>query len=115
MRYVRVLIDVLAILVFVAIGRHTHDHGLSVPGLVSTMWPFVVGLIVAWSVMFVRHQSGASLRDGAVIAVITVTVGMAVRVWAGQGTALAFIVVALVFLVAFMDGWRLVIRRFHRR
>lgn len=115
MRYFRVSVDVLAILVFVAIGRHAHDHGVSVPGLVSTMWPFVVGLIVAWSVMFARHQSGASLRDGAVIAVITVTVGMAVRVWAGQGTALAFIVVALLFLVAFMDGWRLVMLKIHRR
>ena len=115
MRNIRVLADALAILVFVAIGRNTHDHGVSVAGLASTMWPFVVGLLVAWTVMMMRHQSGASWRDGVVIAVITVAVGMALRVLAGQGTALAFIVVALLFLSAFMGGWRLAILTFQRR
>lgn len=115
MRSLRVLADVLAIVVFVAIGRNTHDHGVSVAGLVSTMWPFVVGLFVAWSATLVRHRLGASLRDGVVIAVITVTVGMALRVVAGQGTAFAFIVVALLFLGAFMGGWRLAILKIHRR
>ena len=35
---------------------------------------------------------------------------MVLRVIAGQGTAFAFIVVALVFLGLFMLGWRLVAR-----
>ena len=40
----------------------------------------------------------------------TVAVGMALRVLAGQGTAFAFIVVALAFLGLFQLGWRLVWR-----
>ena len=36
--------------------------------------------------------------------------GMILRVIAGQGTALPFIVVALVFLGLFVVGWRLVAR-----
>jgi hypothetical protein len=41
----------------------------------------------------------------------TVAVGMTLRVLAGQGTAFAFILVALAFLGLFQLGWRLVWRR----
>ena len=37
----------------------------------------------------------------------TVTLGMILRVVSGQGTAAAFIVVALAFLGLFLLGWRL--------
>jgi len=39
-----------------------------------------------------------------------VGLGMALRVVAGQGTAVAFIFVALAFLGLFLLGWRLVAR-----
>ncbi len=40
----------------------------------------------------------------------TVAVGMTLRVIAGQGTAVAFIAVALGFLGLFLLGWRLLVR-----
>jgi hypothetical protein len=40
----------------------------------------------------------------------TVAVGMVLRVLAGQGTAFAFIIVALAFLGLFLLGWRLLAR-----
>ena len=40
----------------------------------------------------------------------TVAIGMALRVVAGQGTAFAFILVALAFLGLFQLGWRVVWR-----
>jgi FtsH-binding integral membrane protein len=40
----------------------------------------------------------------------TVALGMVLRVVAGQGTAVAFIVVALVFLGLFLLGWRALAR-----
>jgi membrane protein implicated in regulation of membrane protease activity len=36
--------------------------------------------------------------------------GMVIRVLAGQGTAAAFIAVALAFLALFLLGWRVVVR-----
>jgi Protein of unknown function (DUF3054) len=36
--------------------------------------------------------------------------GMLIRVLAGQGTAAAFIVVALTFLALLLLGWRVVVR-----
>jgi hypothetical protein len=53
--------------------------------------------------------------DGAVICLITVTVAMVLRVVAGQGTAVAFILVALCFLGALMLGWRMLLTRLTRR
>jgi DUF3054 family protein len=40
-----------------------------------------------------------------------VAVGMTLRVVAGQGTAAAFIAVALAFLALFLLGWRLAVNR----
>jgi hypothetical protein len=45
----------------------------------------------------------------------TVAVGMALRVVSGQGTAVAFVFVALGFLGATMLGWRIVLVVVRRR
>lgn len=104
----RFIVDLLCLVTFVAIGRSTHDHGLALTGMLSTLWPFVVGLGASWAVLVRRHRSGASFADVALIVVVTVALGMVLRVIAGQGTAVAFIIVALAFLSLMMGGWRLV-------
>ena len=108
------LIDLVAVVVFVAIGRAHHDHGDALRGLISTSWPFALGLAVAWLVTIGRSHAGLGLRDGAVVVIVTVAIGMLARVLAGQGTAFAFILVALAFLGLEMEGWRLVARRVSR-
>lgn len=106
--------DFVSILVFVIIGRMSHDHGISVDGVSSTLWPFAIGLLVGWAAMMRRRRSGMSLADAEWIVISTVAVGMVLRVIAGQGTAFAFVVVAGVFLSAFMLGWRLAVGFLHR-
>jgi Protein of unknown function (DUF3054) len=98
--------DLLAVLVFVAIGRSVHDHGVNAVGLVSTAWPFVVGLVVGWLAVAAAGRDGTSISGGIVAAVSTVAIGMFLRVVTGQGTAFAFILVALGFLGALLLGWR---------
>lgn len=107
--------DLVSVLVFVAIGRSVHDHGVHASGLVSTAWPFVVGLVTGWIALTGRRRSGATLRGGAVVWLCTVVVGMLLRVIAGQGTTLAFILVAFAFLGLFMFGWRILFKRVRRR
>jgi hypothetical protein len=100
---------VLAVVVFVVIGRASHHHGQTLGGFLSTVWPFAAGLAVGEVlVAFGRSRSLASPWMGAVVAVSTVAVGMVLRVVGGQGTAAAFVVVAMVFLGAVMTGGRLV-------
>ena len=101
------IIDLACVLVFVAIGRSAHEHGLGLSGLASTAWPFVTGMAVGWIALSIRNTPGQSISGGVTVTAFTVAVGMVLRVVAGQGTAFAFVLVALGFLGATMVGWRL--------
>jgi hypothetical protein len=106
MRKTSIGLDFIVILIFVAIGRSVHDHGVKISGLASTTWPFLTGAIVGWTLLVSKGRALTSPRSGFVVVLSTVAIGMVLRVVAGQGTAVAFIVVAIVFLGAMMLGWR---------
>ena len=104
------LADALAVLVFVGIGRSAHHHLVDLPGMASTSWPFLAGLAVGWAATAALRRRGRAARlvaGGVVAWLATVAAGMALRVVSGQGTAYAFVLVALGFLGATMLGWRL--------
>jgi len=116
MRSVRVavVLDVLCVLIFVIIGRDSHDKGESLAGIASTSWPFLCGLAAGWAVT--RARKPLALRPtGIIVWLCTVALGMVLRVVSGQGTAIAFIVVALAFLGLFLLGWRVLGRLVARR
>jgi peptidoglycan/LPS O-acetylase OafA/YrhL len=104
------VIDVCCILLFVVIGRASHTKGESAAGLASTAWPFLAGLAAGWLASRAWRRPAALVPSGVAAWLGTVAVGMVLRVLAGQGTAFAFIIVALVFLGLFLLGWRLVAR-----
>ncbi|NDU75134.1 DUF3054 family protein [Actinomadura sp. DSM 109109] len=103
-------LDALCVLVFVAIGRASHDEAASVTGFLATAWPFVLGLGGAWTLLRGRRRPEEFFPAGVGVWVSTVAVGMVLRAVTGQGTALAFVIVATVFLGAALLGWRLVAR-----
>lgn len=113
MRRLVLVIDVLALVLFVAIGRASHHDGETVGGFLSTVWPFAVGTAVGWAVT--ARRAAASLRTGALVCVATVAIGMGLRVVAGQGTAAAFVVVATGFLGLCMVGGRAGLQLVRRR
>src|ERR1035441_3506853 len=101
--------DLAIVLAFAGIGRAAHDHGLTIVGLASTAWPFLAGLGVGWLVLAtgrLGRRDGMSVSSGLVVWISTVVLGMVFRVISGQGTAVAFIFVALGFLGLTMIGWR---------
>jgi Protein of unknown function (DUF3054) len=114
--WLAVALDVGCVLLFVIIGRASHTKGESLAGVASTAWPFLAGLAGgwlataglaglagrrAWRQPFRLWPAGVSAWLGAVV------LGMAFRVVSGQGTAPAFVGVALAFLGLFLLGWRL--------
>jgi hypothetical protein len=110
-----VVIDVCCVLVFVIIGRASHTKGEGLAGVASTAWPFLAGLAGGWLVT--AGLAGRAWRQpsrlwpaGVGAWLGTVVLGMVFRVVSGQGTAPAFIGVALAFLGLFMLGWRLLAR-----
>jgi Protein of unknown function (DUF3054) len=108
-------LDAGSVLVFVAIGRAAHHHGDTLPGLASTSWPFLAGLATGWLAGRAWRHPEAIIPAGVSAWLGTVAVGMALRVLAGQGTAVAFIGVALAFLGLFLLGWRLAALALPRR
>ena len=105
-----VALDVGCVLVFVIIGRASHTQGETLAGIASTAWPFLAGLGVGWLAARGWRRPLAISPEGLVIWLCTVALGMILRVVSGQGTAVAFIVVALAFLALFLLGWRLLAR-----
>jgi len=105
-----VLLDIGCVLVFVIIGRASHAKGETLGGIASTSWPFLCGLALGWVVSRAWRRPVA-LRPAGVSAWLgTVAAGMVLRMVSGQGTAVAFIAVALAFLGLFLLGWRLLWR-----
>jgi hypothetical protein len=103
-----VILDICAVLAFVIIGRHAHQHGESLVGIWQTAWPFLAGLaagllaVRAWRRPLALVPAGLGGWLGAALG------GQLLRVLAGQGTAAAFVLVGLAFLALFVLGWRVV-------
>ncbi len=107
--------DLVAVLVFVLLGRRSHDEGSAIAGTVATAWPFVTGTLVGEGVVVLRRQRPDSLAAGAVVTAGAVVVGMGLRRLSGGGTPVSFVVVATTFLALFLLGWRLGARLLARR
>src|ERR1700722_1226816 len=99
--------DVALVLAFVIIGRASHHEPGGFAGLVSTAWPFLTGLAVGELAARSWRRPAVLAPTGVVVWLSTVIIGMALRVIAGQGTAVAFIAVAFCFLGLFLLGWRI--------
>jgi hypothetical protein len=100
------LADLGCVLLFVVIGRANHHAGGGLAGLWDTAWPFVAGLAVGLVATRYWQRPAALVPVGVGVWLCTVAIGMLLRVMSGQGTAVAFILVALAFLGLFQLGWR---------
>jgi len=103
------LADVALVLVFVAIGRHNHEESSALVGIATTAWPFLAGLALGWVGARAWRRPLSVWPTGALLWVVTVGVGMVLRVISGAGTAFSFVVVATVVLGVFLLGWRAVV------
>lgn len=102
------LADVVLIIVFAAIGRRTHEEANALVGVLSTAWPFLVGAVVGWLIcLAAKAPAIKAFPAGLIIWIATVAVGMLLRKATGEGTAVAFIIVATCFNLVTLVGWRL--------
>lgn len=108
------LADAALVLVFVLIGRASHDEN-PVLGALVTLWPFFAGLLVGWIVSRGLRAPLAIVRTGIPVWASTVIVGMLLRAVSGQGVQVSFVVVTCIVLAYFLLGWRLVARLVLRR
>lgn len=97
--------DVVAVVVFAAVGRASHAESGDLLGLLGTAAPFVVGLVAAWATPAVRVRP-AGLRAGAVVLAGTAAIGLLLRFAFTGGLPLSFAVVTVVALGVLLLGWR---------
>lgn len=104
------LADICCVLVFVILGRASHARGEGLAGIASTAWPFLAGLAGGWLAARAWRGPWRLWPAGVGAWLGAVVLGMVLRVVSGQGTAAAFVGVALAFLGLFLLGWRLLAR-----
>jgi hypothetical protein len=106
-------IDALVVAVFVVAGRRSH-HDEGAWDAVEVAAPFLIALALGWLVAR-AWRTPLAPRTGVVLWAVTLVVGMVLRrLVFDRGTAVAFVVVAGVFLLA-LPAWRLVLDRVRQR
>ncbi|WEF21842.1 DUF3054 domain-containing protein [Microbacterium maritypicum] len=117
MRYLpAVVVDVVLVLIFAAIGRASHDE--SPAGFLLTAWPFLIALLIGHLLAALlpgRPRRPWSVLWGAVVWIVTVAGGMLIRVLSGDTAEVPFIVVATLVLGTFLVGWRAITALLRRR
>lgn len=109
-RWVALAFDVASVLLFVVLGRRSHDEGNGVASVLNVAAPFVIGLTVGWLVSPNVRRAPRSPRAGVDVWVATVVIGVLLRWFAwDRSTAFAFVVVTTLFLGFFMLGWRVMV------
>ena len=109
------LADLAVVTAFVLVGRRSHDGGTGLADFLRIWWPFAVGLAVAGPLTGAwRHPAGWARF--AAMAVVTVAVGMALRIGVQDRTLQwSFVVVTTLFVLVLGAAWRLVAAGVGRR
>jgi hypothetical protein len=102
-------VDVFGVLVFCAVGRRSHAEGLSVAGVATTAWPFLIGTVIGWLASRGWQRPTAVVPTGVVVWLCTVVIGMVLRKASSAGVAASFVVVAATVTAVLLLGWRVVV------
>lgn len=101
------LLDATLVTVFAATGNSTHRSGLDLASILSTAWPFLVGLVLTSALCRFWRRPDRLWPDGVVIVLGTVAVGMVLRAASGSGgVQLSFVLVTLGVLSVLLLGRR---------
>lgn len=112
-----IIVDVVAVIIFAAIGRSAHSRAPGIDGLIQTAWPFVVALLVGWTLwLLLRRGSALSLGVGVWMWLVTMIGGM--TIWGVRDAKIphfTFIAVACLATLILLLGWRLIAGALLRR
>ncbi|MGP6175222.1 DUF3054 domain-containing protein [Corynebacterium sp. A21] len=104
-------LDILAIALFALFARMAHqseDMPLNFGGWLSTLWPFLIGVVLSWVLILALKWEGRRLIPAGVSAwIITVVVGLVIwTIRNGDIPHWSFIMVATLMSGILMFAWR---------
>jgi hypothetical protein len=110
---IALVVDLVLVILFTIIGHYTHSNDLDPQGIVTTAWPFVAALVVAWVVAAVWDRPLSPLASGTGIWAITVLLGLVIRGLTGAGgdpgqVPVSFMIVATTLNFITLVGWRVI-------
>ncbi len=108
-------IDTVFVLIFAIMGRLSHHEEMSPAGILTTLWPFWLGLALGHVIAYRWHRPFAVNWTGIVLWASTVVFGTLFRAISGQGLAVSFVIVTALVLGVFLLGWRSLFQRFRVR
>ena len=109
------IVDVVAVVVFVAIGRRNHDEGTTFLNILGVAAPFLIALGVSW---FALRTWREPFNRASFVAtwVITVVAGLFLRkIVFDRGIATSFIIVATITLGVLLALGRLLSRKLNAK
>jgi peptidoglycan/LPS O-acetylase OafA/YrhL len=109
------VLDAVVVVVFVLIGRASHDEGLSPSGVLGTAWPFLVGGLVGWIVARAWRGPSRIVPTGLIVWGTALVVGMVLRALTGEGVVVPFVITTAVILAILLLGWRAIAALVARR
>ena len=107
--------DLVSVILFVLVGRVSHGEAVDAGGVLSTAWPFLVGLAIGWIASVAWRRPYGVVQPGLIVWASTVVLGVLLRFVTGVGAETSFIVVTAVVLGALLVGWRAVATLLSRR
>lgn len=108
-RAIAIMMDTACVVVFVLLGRDAHSGDPQAPSpFIIVAAPYLIGLAAAWYLIWQRWTGRVfSVSAGLVVAGITWALGSLLRdLVFRDGTPREFLIVAALFLVATIAGWR---------
>lgn len=110
---IALIVDLILVVLFTIVGHYTHSHNFDPEGLMTTAWPFVASLVLAWLLAAVWDRPISPLATGTGVWAITVLVGLVLRGVTGAGgepgtVPVSFMIVATSLNLITLVGWRII-------
>ena len=110
---IALIVDLILVVLFTIVGHYTHSHNFDPEGLMTTAWPFVASLVLAWLLAAVWDRPISPLATGTGVWAITVLVGLVLRGVTGAGVEpgtvpVSFMIVATSLNLITLVGWRII-------
>lgn len=106
-RALAIVLDLIAVVAFAAIGRLSHAESFDSNQLARTAGPFVLAALMAWVIIVLRPAMfPGTWRQGVLVWGMALVLGMLFRAMLGGGIQVSFVIVAAIALAALLFGWR---------